>query len=290
MLLGILLALATSVSWAVGNVLIQRAGKTTGAPRAVLWAMTGGGALSALCSWQFDQRVAPFSMTVAVWTLVAAAAGVVAYVCLFFAFAHERLSVAVPLVSSWALVSALLSLTVLHEKVRGMQITGAAVVLLGVLLVSLAGPVEAARDVPVVGRSTRWGIAAALGSGIGFGVMVPAMGQVAPATGEFGASALVYAVGLALAVPLAALARVDLRPPPRAAWPLVLCTGAVETAGFVAVALARRFAPMALVAPVASLASTFTVLYAWLVLRERPRRLASVGALLASAGVIILAL
>ena len=85
------------------------------------------------------------------------------------------------------------------------------------------------------------------------------------------------------------LAKVSLRPPPATAWRLVFATGAAETIGFVAVALARRFAPMTLVAPVASLSSALTVLYAWLVLRERPSALAAVGALLACVGVAVLA-
>ena len=50
-----------------------------------------------------------------------------------------------------------------------------------------------------------------------------------------------------------------------------------------------RHAPMAVVSPVVSLAAALTVLYAWLVLRERPGRLALAGAALASAGVVLLA-
>jgi drug/metabolite transporter (DMT)-like permease len=67
-------------------------------------------------------------------------------------------------------------------------------------------------------------------------------------------------------------------------------TAAFETAGFVALTLARRHAAMAMVGPLASLAATLTVLYGWLVLRERPGRLAGVGAALACAGVVALAL
>jgi drug/metabolite transporter (DMT)-like permease len=119
--------------------------------------------------------------------------------------------------------------------------------------------------------------------------MVPAIGRIAPALGAFGATTVVYALGIALALGIGRFAGVSLRPPPRSAWGLVLATGAAETVGFVTVALARRFAPMTLVAPVASLSSTMTVLYAWAVLKERPRPVAMAGALLAGAGVVILA-
>jgi len=42
--------------------------------------------------------------------------------------------------------------------------------------------------------------------------------------------------------------------------------------------------------PSAGLASPMTVVYAWVVLRDRPPRLALAGAVLASAGVVVLAL
>jgi drug/metabolite transporter (DMT)-like permease len=46
---------------------------------------------------------------------------------------------------------------------------------------------------------------------------------------------------------------------------------------------------MAIVAPAASLAAPLTVLYGWLVLRERPGPRAGLGAALACAGVVVLA-
>ena len=53
--------------------------------------------------------------------------------------------------------------------------------------------------------------------------------------------------------------------------------------------LAGRYAPLALVSPLSSLASAFTVLYAWAVLRERPAKPVLLGAGLVCAGVITLA-
>ena len=49
-------------------------------------------------------------------------------------------------------------------------------------------------------------------------------------------------------------------------------------------------APLAIVSPLASLASTLTVLYAWAILRERPAAGVLIGAALVSVGVVVLAL
>jgi drug/metabolite transporter (DMT)-like permease len=288
--LGILLALVTSVAWALGNVFTQRLGKVLGPPRAMLWSMATGGVLAAPCALLFDTRSSAFNGSVALWIAVSAVSGVVAYIALFFAFARENLTIAVPVVSSWPLVSGAVAIVVFGEALSGRRILGAVSIFAGVAVVSLA------RRAPRIGStelsiasSSRWALPAALVSAVAFGVMVPGMGQISSATGAFGATCVVYALGIALALGLGGPMRVNLRPPPRAVWRLVVATGAVETIGFAAVVTARRFAPMTLVAPMASLSSTMTVLYAWTVLKERPTRLAIVGALLAGCGVVLLA-
>lgn len=293
MIVGVLLALVTSVSWALGNVYIQKSGKAVGAPRAMLWALSAGGVLAGLASLLFDVRTQPFTPAVLGWTAAAGVSGVLAYVCLFLAFERAPLSLAVPIVSSWALVSAAVSLTFFGERLRAGPLVGSLVVFAGVVLVSIGG--SRPPPAPVVGgnapaRPRPGALGTAFGAAIGFGVMVPSLARVAPAAGDFGATALVYALGVLLALPVALVARVPLRPPPRALWGVVLLTGCFETFGFVLIPFARRFAPMTVVTPVASLAAALTVLYAMVVLRERPHRLATAGAILACLGVVILSL
>jgi drug/metabolite transporter (DMT)-like permease len=291
---GLLLALCTSVAWAFGNVFIQKSGRAVGAPRAMLWALAVGGLLSAAGALLFDHRPASVTGAVLAWTAVAGISGLVAYACLFYAFARARLSVAVPLVSSWSLVAGALSIGVFGERARAIQLVGAAVVLAGVVLVSVgatreggaperaAGGATGRRD----GRRRAWIVA--LGSAIAFGVMIPAMGNVAPALGPFGTAASVYVLGLLLALPASRRLGLELRLPPRPAWPVLLAAGVFETTGFVCITFARQYAPIVLVAPVASLSTALTVLYAWVVLRERPHPLAAAGALLASVGLVVM--
>jgi drug/metabolite transporter (DMT)-like permease len=288
-LFGILLGLATSGCWALGNVFIQRSGRAIGTARALVWALGLGGLVAAGAAVLFDQRTLLPTLGTWIWLLVAAAAGLLAYACLFYAFTHAKLSVAVPFVSSWSIIAGLLSLTVFHQAARPGQLGGAAVVITGVLLVS----VGAARGNGAAANAAPGGwrpLAAAFSSGVGFGVMVPAMTHITAACGTFGTAAAVYLIGLLLAVPIALVLGVNLGRPPRAAWPAVIGAGLFETLGFVCLNAAGRLAPVALVAPVASLAAVLTVLYAAVFLRERPGRLALWGAFVASLGVVVLAL
>lgn len=282
--MGLALALSTSAFWACGNVVIQKTGRAVGAARAMLWAMVVGALLSGIAA-VFDTRTAPITGASWAWVTAASVAGLCAYALLFYAFERAPLMLATPLVSSWPLTATVLSMVAFGEQIHAQQGAGAAVVLLGVVMVSVG-----AGGGPRTNRSSLLPLLAALGSGVSFGIMIPAMARVSPEFGAFGTSAIVYAVGVGLALVLALAVGVPLGVPPKNLWMLVLLTGVVETAGFVTLTLARARAPMVVVGPIASLASTFTVVYGWLWLRERPGRLAAVGAVVACAGVILLAL
>jgi drug/metabolite transporter (DMT)-like permease len=129
-----------------------------------------------------------------------------------------------------------------------------------------------------------------MGAALGFGLLIPAIGRVSAATGPIGSVAAVFAADILFGLPLAAWRRVDLRPPPRRAILPVVLAGVFEIGGFVFIALAVGRAPLVVVAPLASLSSALTVLYAWIVLRDRPPPVAFAGAALACAGVVVLAL
>ncbi len=293
----VLLALGASVSWALANVAVARSARLVGAVRGLLWAEVVGGALALVVGAAVDQRTAGFSPVLAADLAGAGLAALVAYLSMFYALEHGRLSIAVPIMSGWAVIAAGISVLVLREPVRPGQLAGAALVIAGVALVSshahrsAGAAARAAAAAAGGGRVAvpRW-VWASLATAVGFGLLMPFIGRIAPTTGSVSSVAAVFGADLALGLPLAAWFRVDLRPPPRAAVLPVALAGLFESAGFVCIALASARAPLAVVSPLASLASALTVLYAWLVLHERPHRVALAGAALASGGVIVLAL
>lgn len=286
MLAGMLLGLAASASWALANVVVQRAGRSVGALPALFWALLAGIGLSAAGSAALDARALVLSPAVAGWLAVAGAAGLLAYVCLFYAFEHGRLTLAVPIMSSWAVLSAALSIALFGERLSAGQLGGAACVIAGALVVARQAQ---AQGEPASAVRRGW-LPASVGAAIGFGVLMPAMRRLAPVFGSVGTAGAAYAAALLLAVPLALAFRVRLPFPPAAAWPAILLSGLFETLGSACITMGGRRAPLALVSPLASLASAFTVAFAWAVLHERPPRGVLLGAALVSAGVVVLAL
>jgi drug/metabolite transporter (DMT)-like permease len=285
MLAGMLLGLAASASWSLANVFVQRAGRAVGALRALLWAQVIGIGLSALGTVAFDDRSASFSAATAGWVALAGVSALLAYFCLFYAFEHGRLTLAVPVMSSWAVIAAALSMTLFHERLSAANLVGSASVIAGAIVVAR----HAQRNEPAVdGIRPRW-LLAAVGAAIGFGILIPAMRRMAPVFGSVGTIGGVYAADLVLAIPLAIGFRLDLRLPRGRAWLPVFVAGFFETAGSVCIMLGARHAPLAIVSPLASLAAGITVLYAWAILGERPARGVLIGGILVSIGVVILA-
>ena len=287
MFAGILLGLGASACWALANVAVARAGRDIGSFRALLWSLLAGAVMAAVASAAIDQHDLVLSSSRAGWIAVAAGSSLLAYVCMFYAFEHGRLSIAVPIMSSWAVIAAALSMVVFGERLGSRQLAGGAAVVAGALVVSRYAQVESARG--GAGGTPRW-VIGAVGAAIGFGVLIPTMARLVPMFGSIGSIGVVYVADIVLGVPLALAFGIGLRPPPGAAWLPVLAAAFFETAGFACITLGARFAPLALVSPFASLASALTVLYAWTVLRERPARPVLIGAALVCAGVVILAL
>jgi uncharacterized membrane protein len=288
MLAGMLLGLAASASWALANVAVARAARTLGPYRALLWAQLAGMAMIAALA-PFERRPEALTAAVGGWLALAGIASLLAYVCLFYALAHGRLTLAVPIMSSWAVLSTGLSIAWLGERLAPAQLAGAAAIIAGAVIVSrhARGTAETPAGAPA---ATPGWLLASIGAAVGFGLLMPAVGRMAPVFGSIGVVAVVYAADLVLGLPLALGFRIGMAPPRGRVWAPVLLAGLFETAGFVFIALGARFAPMALVSPLASLASAMTVAYAWMFLGERPARSVLVGAGLVSAGVLILAL
>ena len=286
MLAGMLLGLGASASWALANVVVQRAGRAIGALPGLFWTQVVGIVLSFGVAAALGARPPALTAADGAWIAVGGVAGLLGYYSIFYAFEHGRLTLAVPILSSWAVLSSALSLIIFHEKLTANQLLGSATVIAGAVVVGRNAQVAGAAG----GGSSKPWLLASIGGAVGFGILVPTMRRLSPLFGPVGTIGVVYLADLALALPLLLGLRVSLPPPRGRSWWPIVWAGFLETAGSVCITLGARSAPLAIVSPLASLASAFTVLYAWAILRERPARGVLIGAALVSAGVVVLAL
>jgi len=286
MLAGVLLGFAASASWALANVAVQRAGRAVGPLPGLFWTQLIGIGMALIGTAAFGQWPSALTAGDWAWIAVAGVAGLVAYVSIFYAFEHGDLTVAVPIISSWAVLSAGVSVVFFGERLTPNQLIGAGAVVAGAITVTRFVHAGGGARTPS-GRS--W-LLAAVGASVGFGIAVPAIRRLSGPFGPVAPIGVVYVADLVLALPLVLAFRIKLPLPRGRAWlPLVLA-GFFETAGSVCITFGARHAPLAIVSPLASLAAALTVVFAWAFLGERPPRGVLVGAALVSAGVVILAL
>src|SRR4051812_26410179 len=183
MLAGVLLGLTASVCWAITNVAVQRGARRVGTFRALLWAQVAGLILMAVAAPLLDVRTRPPELADAGWLAVAGAAALVAYVSMFYAFEHGRLTVAVPIMSGWAALAAALSLLMFDERMRAAQLGGAAIVIAGALLVGRHAQAAGGAASGTGQDRPRW-VLASVAAAVGFGVLIPAIARLAPVAGS----------------------------------------------------------------------------------------------------------
>jgi drug/metabolite transporter (DMT)-like permease len=219
-------------------------------------------------------------------TLVSGALHSAYFVLLQRGYATGDLSVVYPLArGTGPLLSVLAAVLLLRERPAVLQLVGAGVVVVGILVVGGLGSGP--------GRF-RW--TAGVGYGLATGVLI-AVYTVwdAHAVTDLAVPPIVLLTGtvlfeVVLLSPVAVSRRGDVGVLWRAHWRTAITVAVLSPLAYILVLFAMRLAPVSLVAPARELSIVFGSLSAWLVLREpHPvRRLA--GAVIVLAGVIAIAL
>jgi drug/metabolite transporter (DMT)-like permease len=302
--LAIILGLTGAVSWGAADFAARFASRQVGAYRTLFFMQFFGFlALSVYLksTGGFSRGIAPgwhpWAMAVAAGLL-----NVLASLALYHSFEHGTLSIVGPVSSSYPALTVALSL-LSGERIHAVRALGLAITLLGVILAATSfahskstpaekDPPHAAATHPEQSRAhlstgVGWAICAALGFGVlfwflGFHV-VPAVGSAV----SVWVMRLTALVSLSLA---AAPAHQTLRLPSGNVWWLLLAVGILDTAAFVANNAGLSTGQVSVVSVLASLYGAFTVLLAWIFLREHLERSQWLGIVLIFIGIVLVSL
>lgn len=279
--MGILLGLLTAVFWGGSDFVARFAAHRIGALRTSLYMQLAGFVLLTIFSrWTggwghlFDgSGWHPWA-----WGMLAGVLNCVATLSLYRSFEVGKMAVAAPLSASYPALTVALSV-ITGEHLSLLRFAGIVAVVIGAAVVaggeksqaSSPEPESASANSPPAQRS---GIAWALGSAIGFGILFWLLGvRIVPAVG-YGAtvwmirltsSILTAVVILCLRQPIALR-----RPGPLPLW--LVGMGALDTGAFVMNNYGMRIEQVAVVSTLASLYGAVTVGLAAVFLRERVSR------------------
>ena len=231
---------------------------------------------------------APFDAGAVWWGAAAGIGGGGGVVFLYRGLARARMSVVAPITAVQAAVIPVLFGLATGEAPGWLALTGVAVALIAVALVS--APRDDDSDAPPVGMRARLaqpGIVDALVAGLGFGCFFILLSKAGHASGmwpligsKMSSITLVAAAGL--------LARSSLKPAP-GTWAGILIAGVLDVCANVFYLLASREGLLTLAAVATSLYPASTVLLARVVLRERMSTGQLAGLALVVAGVAMMA-
>jgi drug/metabolite transporter (DMT)-like permease len=278
--LGTALGLGSAVSWACANVSIKPSSQRFGSWSALVWTQLIGGLLVTLAALAFEGPPTDV-MASATPLLIAGVSAGVAYGGLFAALGSGQLAVIAPIISVWSVVSVGIAVVRDGAPISVAGASGVVLVLLGNVVLARSG---AERD----GATPPSAVMLALVSSLGFGIMVPAIDHVRAGIGPLWTVPLVWAIELTILVPILwRLGKLERRP--RSRYDLFVASRAAvfEVAGFICLSYGLAYAPVTVISPLSSLQTAGSVALGLLLLGERVRRSALLGAVAASIGVVL---
>jgi drug/metabolite transporter (DMT)-like permease len=279
---GVLLGIATAVSWGGSDFLARFATRTTGTTRALL-GMQGWGALFVTILLIFSRHWGhlfdgsgwqPWA-----WGVLAGAINTGAMFALYRSFELGKMAIVTPISASYPALTVILSM-LSGEKLsiyRGLGIVAAFV---GVILVAVgeksafppqavSGPIAEGQVTQPTEQNAVAGIFWAIAAAVGFGFLFWLLGtRIIPQTGAIATVWLIRLTGTALMFCAVLVTGVPLRIPNKRTRSQLYSMGLFDTAAFASSNLGMRIEQVAIVSVLGSLYGAVTVALAALFLRE----------------------
>lgn len=290
--MGILLGLATALSWGVSDFIARFATHRIGAFRTMFYMQATGfllltyfifhfgawGHLADGSGWQ------PWA-----WGVLAGCVNACSTLSLYRSLEIGKLSIVAPLSASYPALTVLLSLAT-GERLTGARVIGILLTVAGVILVASGESGGAENPQPngtVKHRDS--GISWALLSALGFGVLFWALGiRVVPRVGAIAAVWMIRLTSATLTGAALLLFRKPIGlPAGRVRWQ-VWAMGILDTGAFVANNRAMQLEQVSVVSVLSSLYGAVTVALAALFLREHPTRRQWAGIALIFGGIYLI--
>jgi drug/metabolite transporter (DMT)-like permease len=266
--LSVTFGLTVMAFWGVSNFLSKVAVQRTGPFRTLLYAQVGSAILTILYAlFSMELLKAPPTMEIAALAVAVGAMHVATTFFFYRSMKLGRLSVVAPIAGSSGGVTAVLSMFLFGEMVTFTQGIGIVLALAGIVLISVnLGELRSHRKLLAAG------VPEALMAMLLGGITVTTMKPVSAAMGGVWTSAVMRAVTLLLLIAFVSGTRREVSfKVDRKLLLVFVGIGIFDTVGLIALSTGVGLGNASIVAPVASLVPTVSVLLAWIFLKERLR-------------------
>lgn len=283
--LGIGLALVTMVGFGVENIFLAISSRRIGAFRSALWMQGIATFIMLALSFALFKYGGMLPTTI---LLIVGAAAISTTGLVSFAKGMKvgNVSVVATIANSWGAITAVLGIALLHETLSSSQILFLAIIVIGVILVSLD-----IKNLPVHKKlkSSDPGVKYAVLSLLCWGIFFFLMSIITSMLNWFSAALFVTAATVLFMVIYGSVTETEMRTGAGSFW-LLIPIGVLSLIALLAYNLGVTYSYAAVVAPIASASPAVAVVLALLFLKEKLQGHQAIGILMVLAGIILLAL
>jgi drug/metabolite transporter (DMT)-like permease len=294
--MGILLGLATALSWGSADLCARFATRKIGTFRTMFYMQLSGLALLTLVmpvlgGWG---RLLDSSWpSLWAWGILAGCLNTSSTLALYRSFEIGKMSIVAPVSASYPVLTMLLSVLT-GERLTAVRVLGMALTICGVVLVARGekmpeGTEPAAEGAHKMGKSR--GVGWALFSAAGFGVMFWLLGiRVVPLLGAAQSVWVIRMTSVAATALVIVLARQSMALPTKGDSPWIWGIGVLDTTAYVFNNFGMKLEQISVVSVLASLYGAVTVILATLILKEPVSRMQWFGIASIFAGIVLISL
>jgi drug/metabolite transporter (DMT)-like permease len=294
--MGILLGLATALSWGSADLCARFATRKIGTFRTMLYMQLGGFAMLTLVLPLFggwSQLLSCSWPRIWAWGILAGCLNTSSTLALYRSFEIGKMSIVAPVSASYPVLTMLLSVLT-GERLTLLRIAGMALTVTGVVLAArgegIPESAESGSNEPVAQpRGLSRGVGWALFSAGGFGVMFWLLGiRVVPL---LGAAQSVWVIRMSSVVATALiilLSKQSMAVPSKRDTPWILGIGLLDTSAYVFNNYGMKLEQISVVSVLASLYGAVTVVLATLILKEPVSRIQWSGIVFIFIGIVLI--
>ncbi len=281
---GILFAIITMLCWAVADFLVVKAVRKTSVMKTLVWSQIISSITFVIITIVFFGFPSVSTKNI----LLAAGCGFLGAVASFSFYkglSVGKVAVVAPLSACWTIIVVILSLIFLKETITGLQMIAVSLVIGGGLLLSFKAQDLVSLNLKNFARGVEYALLTAACWGIYFivlDVLVTELGWFLPTVMTRVASALFLLV-------LVAVKKEDMSFPSNAGW-LIIGDAYFNVTAFIAYGIAITSENSSIVAPVAAVTPGLTIIFAFLLLKERIEINQLIGMVAALAGILLISL
>ena len=282
--LGILFGILTMLSWGISDFFAAKASRKAGVAKTAVWSqIISVSAFAAIFFLFFD--FPNISGANILFIAICSMLGAIGILSLYKGFEVGIISIISPIAASSAVVTIILSLAFLGEKITYLQGFGISLVIIGAILASFKLRDIAKLKLNKVAAGVKYGIIAMLSFGVSFaliGILIENMGWFVPVF-------LIKSFGLILIVLFSFIMKKELSFPKNAKI-FVIIIAILETIAFLSIGAGISYEYTAIVYSVASAFPAVTIILAMIFFKETIELSNKIGAISVLAGLVLLAL